>query len=192
MPVVNVTGTFTSTSYASGALVFASVQVLQKAAFVGILAPLSGLSPGSHIWSKDPIPFISPLDAAVVYLTVRSIKTRGIDDLRPDVTAGDRDLCVTIRAEAFNLSVEASEILNRILTGLQRPSTNLLLGNIGLSYMKNGGMAEISYQIDNRAVNAAIADVFFNGIINDFPGVDPSGNIATVNTNNIVPGVISF
>jgi hypothetical protein len=186
---MNFTGTAASLSSAFGDWQLASMQVLFKPTFNAIIASLTGLDPNSLIWTGDPNPFVSPVDAAIIKMRVRKMGRIGHDERRSDGIAGVREVCITFRCEAYDLSVEASEFLNRILTGMYREDINDALVAIGLAYQHSEDAQFVGYIADNREVNVAQQDFYFNGITNLLfaPG---SGFIQTVDGDNNVSGVV--
>ena len=188
-------GTSSATSQAFGNLQVVNAGAIFKIGLLPILAGLTGLRADSTTWLLDPDPYTSDADAALVRCKVRRIAPLGIDEhrYRADNTGtdetGNRDIVLTLRAECYDLSVEAGELLGRILTGLMFAATGDALEAIGLAYQKNSGITDLSHQVDNRVVNAASVDVWLNGVSN--VSTPDAGQIASVDTTNQVPGTIT-
>lgn len=186
---MNFTGSASSVSSAvSDDFQLVSQQVLYKPTFNGIIASLTGLDPASLIWTGDPNPFVSPVDAAIIKMRLRRMTRIGHDERRADGIAGVRELCITFRCESYDLSVEAAEFLNRIVTGMYREDISDALTAMGLAYRYSEDANFISYTADNREVNVAQQDIWYNGVTNLL--LAPGGFIETVNGDNTVPGLL--
>jgi hypothetical protein len=186
------------------------VRVLNKEGFRSIIASLTGLSDGATVWDLDPQPFVSPNDRAKVVLQLFSLTSLGVDEHRmaygpPGYPAnamvtteiGNRTLKITMRAEAFDATAEASEILDLIRTGVRADAVVAQLNAINIALVETGPATFVSYQVDERMVNAAIADFTFAGIAQQTSAIAIDGTpalggyISTVNTNNAVPGTLT-
>jgi hypothetical protein len=190
----------------------ANKPVLDKAGFAAVIAScLTSLSPAAVVWKNDPQPFIGDQNRARVVLDLFSMTGLAWDERRrvynlpgypPNsfvtVLLGNRTLIITIRAEAFDASVEAAEIIDQIRSKLYSDASNDALNAINIAYVDSIAAVRVSYQVDERVVNAAIADFTFAGVAQHVSGIAVDGNvpgpgtgptwIQTVDGNNIVPG----
>ena len=173
--------------------------VLDKDAFRTIIAGLTDLSDGAVVWTLDPQPFVSDQDRARVVLQLFSLTSLGVDEHRRaygpagypsnafvTTEIGNRTLRITMRAEAFDKSVEAAEILDRIKTGIRAERVRDQLDAIAIALVDTGPATYVSYQVDERVVNAAIADFTFAGIAQHVTTEIPDGAIDP--TSQSVPG----
>jgi hypothetical protein len=176
----------------------------------GILNNACGLSRNATRWETDPRGMISDTDRADVSLEVFSMSALAVDEHRvvynlPGQPAnslttseiGNRTIVITLRAEAFDKSVEASELIDAIRTGIRAETVTAQLNAINLAYVWSEQATRVRVTVDERVVNTAIADFTFAGIAQQVTSVviDGSGAeggwIQTVDGNNIVPGTLT-
>lgn len=170
-----------------------------------ILDDTASLSPYAVIWDTDSDPFISDRDRARVVLDIFSISALAVDEHRrafePDgypatsfVTQeiGNRTIVLTVRAEAFDKRVQAAELIDMIRTGIRAEKVTAQLNAINLAYVWSEQATRVKYKVDQRVVNAAVADFTFAGIAQQISSVEINeGWISTVDGNNIVPGTLT-
>lgn len=181
--------------------------VLDKDGLLAIIQSLTGLSPGACFWSLDPNPAVGDTDRAQVKLEVFNMEALGVDEHRRHVSdgtdgypantywvqeIGNRHAVINIRAEAFDRSVEASEIIDRIRTLIRANTITDQLNAINLAYVWSEKALRVPNAADTRALNTATADFTFAGIANIVSEVqEQQGWIDTVNTNNTIPGTLT-
>lgn len=174
--------------------------VVNKSGLQIIILGLSGLTQStSVIWGLDPTPFISDVDRAMIYMKVRQFQPEGNDDTRYSLSGttftteqcGQRVTVLTMRAEVYDQSLEASDLLETVRVGLRLPTTIVALNAINLAYVRCGPTQDVNYEIDNRVVNAATMEVWLNGIVDISSTQNNEGWIETVNSNNKIPGTIT-
>lgn len=189
--------------------------VLDKEGFRAIVAGLSGLSDAGTLWALDGQTMVGDQDRARVVLQLFSIAADvGWDERRrvynqPGYPAnafvttqiGNRTLKVTMRVESFDATIEASEILDAIRTGIYSDASNDAMNAINLAIVDIGQTTYFSYTVNERVVNAAIVDFTLAGIAQQVTGVavdgalpKPGGTptwIETVDGDNIIPGTIT-
>ena len=174
----------------------------------GLQALVLSLLPGSPqptavVWALDPEPFVSDQDRYRVVLQLFGLESLGVDEHRQAfgppgypvdnlvyTELGNRTLRITVRAEAFDASVEAAEILDIVRTGIRTEASTEALNALNLAFVESHGSTYVRYIVDDRHVSAAIADFVFAGIAQlvSNPNAD---YIETVNGNDIVPGTIT-
>ncbi len=178
-------------------------RVLDREGLQAIVAGLTGLSPAATIWALDPEPMIGDQDRARVVMQLFSMESLGVDEHRPAfgppgfpadnyviTELGNRTLRITMRAEVFDAEVEAAELLDAIRTGIRTEASTEALNAINLAFVESHPATYVRYIVDDRHVNAAIADFVFAGIAQLVS--DPNADyIETVNGNNVVPGTIT-
>lgn len=192
-----------------------NLPIVNKDAFAAIIANcLTSLSANAVVWKLDPQPFIGDTDRARIVLDVFSIMGDGWDERRrvyglpgypPNayvtVMLGNRIVHVTVRAEAFDKSVEAAELVDQVRSNIFSDDNNAALNAINLAWVDAEAAVRMDYHVDERAVNCAVADFTFNGIAQHVSGIAIDGNvpglgtgptwIETVNTDNEIPGETS-
>ncbi len=146
--------------------------VFNRAGFLSLIQSLSGLQTASVVWARDPQPFVSPTDEAIVKCTLRALTPFKKDETRynyepttgafTEYVYGVREICITVRVEQFAYQIEASEILDLIKTSMQLVSVQGQILALGLSLRKIEASMAADYLVDNREVNMAQADFTFN------------------------------
>lgn len=190
MSALNFTGTGLASSQAFMDLLLAGGPTLNKTPFLSLIFSLSGLTtPGNVLWTLDPNPFIGPADAACVKLRVKRLTTKGRDDYRDNALAGWREITISFRCETYNRSIESSEILNRIVSLLQLPSSSTALNYLGLAYSSNAGSNAMDYVSNERAVNVSLIDITFNAANNIV--LDPYGGAGFIQTADVSGTLLS-
>jgi hypothetical protein len=188
--------------------------VLDKESFRQIIVSLSGLSDTAVIWDTDPRPFIGDQDRALVVLDLFSLRGEGWDETRsaygpPGYPAnayvttlyGNRTLVITIRVEEYDKSVEASEIIDSIRLGVHDVQVDLQFDGIRLAFSESSQSTRVKYIVDERVVNAAIADFMFLGAAQKVTSVIIDGTVGPNNrgayitnvndANNDIPGTLT-
>lgn len=178
------------------------MKVVDKAALLAIIAPLTGLSsPTSVLWANDPQPMISDIDQAKVTIKLTSIGANGIDEARYTFTdnselsppapslfetseVGQRDVVLSLRAEVFEAGAEAVEILDAVRTGLRKQSTADALNGILLAVQTMEPTVDLPTTYDNRVVSVASMDVKLAGLAQSSETEVGFGWIDTVNTDD--------
>ncbi len=186
-----------------------TVPVLQREALRAIIGSLTGLSDSATYWGIDPNSAIGDSDRAQVQLDLFSMSALAVDEHRRYLSdgtdgysagtywtleIGNRELVITVRAEALDKAVEAEEIIDQIRTSVRSDAVTAKLNAINLAFVWATKATRLPARIDSRAVNTAVADFEFAGIAQFVSSVIPPGvggdYIATVNTNNVVPGTL--
>lgn len=179
--------------------------LIDKVALMGYLQPLTGLLVTSVIWENDPNPFVSPTDNAIVKFKITSYGGRGIDDVIRTYTGpagsdpaflttvqqGLRSFNLQVKAETYNKSSEAVEVLETLRMALRNLENINTLNGLGISLFNIGDTLDLPTHYDNRVVSAAIMTVYM-GATNTYtqaPSLD--GWVDTVNTDDFVPGDFS-
>ena len=171
---------------------------------------LLNISPFGVLWKNDPQSFVSDQDRGRIVLDVFSIRGLAWDERRRvyglpgypanafvTVLLGNRTVIVNVRAEGFDASVEAAEIIDQIRSNIYSDASVAALNAINLAYVSAEPAVRVDYKVDERVVNAALCDITFAGIAQHVSSVsiDGSGDdvttIATVNTDNTVPGTLT-
>lgn len=193
----------------------ANKPVVDVAGFQAIVASCWGTgAPTATIWKTDTEPFIGDQDRARVVLDIFSIDGDMWDERRRvyglpgypanayvTVLLGNRTVRIAVRAEAFDAHVQAAEIIDAIRSNLYSDDSNASLNAINLAFISAEAAVRVSYRVDERVVNCAVADFTFGGVAQHVSGVAIDGNvptvgqdptwIQTVNTNNAIPGTLS-
>lgn len=183
------------------------MNVLDKDGLLAIIQQVSDLPVGSVFWSLDPNPAVSDTARAQVKLEVFDMYALGVDEHRRHVSdgtdgyplntfwtqeIGNRHVVINVRAEAFDKSVEAAEIIDRIRTLIRADATTAQLDALRLAYVWSEKAHRLPTAYDQRVVNAATADFTFAGIANIVSDVQNNqGWIDTVNTTNLIPGTLT-
>jgi hypothetical protein len=178
--------------------------ILDKAGLLAVIAPLTGLDPSDVFWADDPHPSVSDSDRAQIKLTVFTMYALGVDEHRRHLSdgndgyalntfwveeLGNRHVVINVRAEVFDKNVEASELIDRIRTGVRAGAVTAQLDALRLAYVWSEKTVRVPNTADTRALNTATADFTFAGIARQVSEVDASGGwIQTVNGNNQIPG----
>jgi hypothetical protein len=189
--------------------------VLDKDGFSKIVADVTGLSENGVTWKTDPDPFIGDQDRARVVLDLFSMTGLGWEERRRrynvpgypanalvTILLGNRTLIITVRAEAFDKSVEAAELIDKLRSATLADDTIEDLNALNLAFVSASAATRVSYVVDERVVNAAIADFTFAGVAQHVAGIavddrvpargtEPTW-IETVNDNNEIPGELSI
>ncbi len=180
--------------------------IVSKAALMGIVQPLTGLSATSVVWAKDPYPMVSDVDAAIVTLSLRSFTQLGVDNHRyqfvpgnnPPTTAtfetdeiGLRNVVLSLRCEVYNNSAEAGELLDRVRSLLHQQSTLTALNGINLALQYSELISDLPTKYDNRVVNCAVLDVHLGGQSIYSATQTGQGWIDTVDTADKIPGTLT-
>lgn len=182
--------------------------LLNKAGLLGVLKQISGLGAYSVAWGLDPDPTVSDTDMASIRVKVRQYQPNGTDEHRYSYSdgtftteeIGQRIILLTLRAEAYNISVEAHEYLEIVRASLNYLSTADTLNSYNLSFAKAAPTVDVSYDVDNRAVNAATMDIWLNGVLDNSSSLKDNEQyrrltqttwIQTVNGNNKIPGTFT-
>lgn len=194
----------------------ANKPVLDTAGFAAVVAScLTTLSPNAVVWKTDPEPFVGDQDRARIELDLFSMTGVAWDERRRvydlpgypanafvTVLLGNRTLIVTVRAEAFDASVQAAELIDQVRSNLYSDDSNDALNAINLAYVEATAAVRVSYRVDERVVNCAIADFTLAGIAQHVSGIAIDGNAPAVHTgptwiqyindvNNDLPGTLS-
>ena len=185
--------------------------VLDKVGFRNILSTLAGqqgLTDFATGWGNDPQKMVSDVDRAKVSLLLTGLSAVGVDEHRrylspPGYPAGtfvvtevgNRDVKIRVLVEAYDASVEASEITDAIRTGIRADAINQALNAINLALEWAGPTILLPTIYDNRVVSAATCEFTFGGVALQTSAVTPPGvggdYIATIDGNNIVPGTLT-
>ena len=179
--------------------------VLDKAGFRAIIASLTGLSVPATEWGLDPNAFVGDLDRAKVQITLESMEATGVDEHRralgpPGYPAasfitteiGNRTLHVNLYAECFDYQIEAAELIDLVRTGIRADAVTAQLNAINLAFEWMSVTTRIAQVRNERALNAATADIRLAGINYIVSGNETNeGWIETVNGNNIIPGTFN-
>lgn len=176
--------------------------LIDKTVLMGYIQPLTGLLATSVVWEKDPEPFISPVDNAIVKLNLLSYSSRGIDDVTRTFTSGMspflttvqqglRSVNLQIKVEVYNKSSEAVEVLETIRTALKNLNNIYALNALGLALFSIGPTIDLPTHYDNRVVSVASMTISLGATstYTETPSVD--GWMDTVNTDDTVPGDFS-
>ena len=180
------------------------MSVIDKEGLRKVIASLTDLSMNATRWDLDPEAFVSDQDRAAVILKVfRMGHGVDVDEHRPVFDApgypanqlvitemGERRFTITVRAEAYDKSVEAAEILDSIRTRIRSEASTEALNALSIALITTHDAIAVAYKVDERVVNTAIADFEFSGVAS-FVSDTNAPFILTVNGNNVVPGVIS-
>lgn len=185
-------------------------RILDREGFRRIIVGLSGLHDGAVVWDLAPAPIIGDSDRALVTLEIFNISAVHVDEHRayyftadgeePNGAAeffqvGNRHVVITMRAEAFDVEEEATEILDRIRTGVRADAITAQLDALNLAFVWAEPTMRFHKHVDTRVVNSAICDFTFAGIAQQITRVIPPNAggdyIQTVNTTNLVPGTYS-
>jgi hypothetical protein len=108
-----------------------------------------------------------------------------------------------MRAEAFDAGAQAAELIDQVRSNLYSDDSNDALNAINLAYVEATAAVRVSYRVDERIVNAAIADFTFAGIAQHVSGIAIDGNAPAVHTgptwiqyindvNNDIPGTLTL
>jgi hypothetical protein len=179
-----------------------NARVFDKSGFKSIILGITGFQDQDVSWSDSPQGAVSYTDNAKVFLTLRSIVALGVDDHRyaynpPDYPAnsyvttelGNRDCHLSIRAESYSRELAAVEILDRIRSAIRWDSNVAALNALNLAFVWAGPAIHVHTEYDNRVVSAGVMDMTIAGVTFETSSVTQGGDwIATVNTNNTVPG----
>lgn len=170
-----------------------------------------GLSDAATRWDIDPNAAIGDQDRAVVGLDVFSMSALAVDEHRRFLSdgtdgyaagtfwvleIGNREVVITVKAEAFDRGVEAAEIIDYIRTGIRADAATAALNAIGMAYVWSTKAIRVPARVDSRALNTAVADFEFGAIGQQVSLVVPPGvggdYIATVDgPSNIVLGTLT-
>lgn len=135
-------------------------------------------------------------DAACVKLKWKNLQEQGTPDERPEYDAtrdvytsnfvGWRQGVLTLLCESYDAEREAGDILDGILLRMRRNSSKDARASAKVGLVSMGNVLDVSQQVDNRMVNMATVDVFFQVLnIDSQDGAETW--IETVNTNNVIP-----
>jgi hypothetical protein len=181
------------------------IRVVNKEAFQDVVRQLSGLSANAVYWENDGVPFVGDQDRAVISMTLKTLDAVAVDEHRRDlgppgypVTAfvtteiGNREVFITLRAETFDKTVEAGELLDQIRTGIRAEGVRDQLNAISLAYEWSSKTIVMPTVVDQRIVSAAAADFRFGGIGQLVSSIQNNqGWISTVNNTNTIPGTVT-
>lgn len=179
--------------------------VVNKPALQAIIASLTGLSVPATEWGLDPNAFVGDTDRAKVQLTIERIEALGVDEHRraygpPGYPAtafvtteiGQREIHINLYAECFDYSVEAAELIDLVRTGIRADAVTAQLNAINLAFEWMSTTTPIRQVRNERALNAASADIRFGGINSVVSGNENNtGFIDVVNGANVVPGTFT-
>lgn len=167
--------------------------VLDKEGFAAVIQKcLQSISLNGVVWKTDPEPFVGDQDRARVVLDLFSMTGLGWEERRRvyglpgypsnayvTVLLGNRTLTITMRAEAFDKSVEAAEIIDQIRSAMLSDDVVDALNAINIAFVSDGPAVRVDYAVDTRVVNCCIADFTFAGIAQHVSGVAIDGNVPT-------------
>lgn len=188
--------------------------VIDKTDLLNLLQGWTGLTPLASatgtgyvaglnmVWAKDPQFQTNADDAALVTLSLRSIKSNGIDDRvqsfnntgNPSTSTlqltqtGQRDVILGIKVEMYDASAEATELLDTLRTRFMSEDGSLSLTAIGIAYQGCEAAVDLPTSYDNRVVSVAQMDVRLSGL-NSYTWTSPQG-LGWV--DSVVPPVGTF
>jgi hypothetical protein len=192
----------------------AAIPVVDHAGLLAVITGIAettwGLGATVAFWEDDPNPMVSDTDAAQITLSAPKIDAVGVDEHRRHLSdgtdgyaagtfwtleVGNRKVMITIKAQTFNKGVAAAELVDAIRTGLSSDTVTAQLNALNLAFVWASNSVRIKVNVDERVVSTAAADFEFAGVSQFvsqviLPGVG-GDYIASVNTNNIVPGTVS-
>lgn len=187
------------------------MSAVNKTGLMAIIQPLTGLLATSVSWDHDPEGMVSDVDTIQVTLLLRTFVQYGTDDRRFTFTnitdpahstyqndvVGQRSTTLVVRAESYNRSSEAGELLELLRTRLQRNSVLYALNAINLAYQTSRLITDLPTIYDNRVVSVAVLEIDLSAISVDLGTIQNGGFetgqgwIDTVDGNNIIPGTIT-
>jgi hypothetical protein len=151
--------------------------VLNRPGFAAIVASLSGYSPTATEWSLDPNAFVGDLDRAKIQLEVFGIEAVGVDEHRiafnpagypagalVTTEIGNREITINIYAEVYDAGAEAAEVIDAIRTGIRADAVTAQLNAINLALIWMTKTTRLRAVRNERALNAAAADIRLGGI----------------------------
>jgi hypothetical protein len=179
--------------------------VVNKPALQAIIASLTGLSAPATEWGLDPNAFVGDMDRANVQITIERIEALGVDEHRrvlgppgyPATTfvtteIGQREIHINLYAECYDYSVEAAELIDLVRTSIRADAVTAQLNAINLAFEWMSTTTPIRQVRNERALNAASADIRFGGINSVVSTQDNTGWIDNINgPKNIVPGTFT-
>lgn len=164
-----------------------SAPVVNKAALLAIIQPLTGLSVAAVYYDLDSEPTFNGGDAAQVTLRVKVSAPVGDDTRLFDLdgsntmtvrVVGQRVVRLTLKASVMARDIEASEILDNVRASLMLPSVNDALQALGLGFQMCTATTDVSMVVDDRMENVAIMDILFNAAkVLDAVPVDPAAGV---------------
>lgn len=180
--------------------------VLNKAGLMAIIQPMTGLTKNGVYWDLDNEPPVNDVDRARVRMRVRGYAPVGSDEHVYTYTpggappgtatfttteAGNRNIQISIIAEAYSKGIEATEILEKIRIRLNADVTASALNALGLAFQHARVTADLPTTYDNRVVSVASMDLFLGGVASYSATQTGQGWIDTVNTTDSVPGTLT-
>jgi hypothetical protein len=152
--------------------------VLDRTGLQTLIASLASLDVSNVEWDPDPsAAMVSPESATRVTLTLFGLSALGVDEHRVAFSPGgypansmvtteigNRDIIVNIMVEAYDLAIEAAEVMDRIRTGIRADASTATLNGLNLALVWMTRTTRVRMTAEQRAVSVATADLKLAGI----------------------------
>ncbi len=171
--------------------------VLDRTGFLTLVATLAGLPTTDVVFAPDPEPaMVSPESQVRVTLTLFGLAALGVDEHRdafnpggyPDNTLvtteiGNRDITINVMVEAYDLGIEAMEIIDSIRTGIRTAASTATLNSLRLAFVWATKTTRIRTVREQRETSVATADFMLAGIAQQVSAVQTgSGWVEEINS----------
>jgi hypothetical protein len=149
--------------------------VVDKDLIKAVVQQLSGIT--NVWWSHDPQWIAGDIDRAQIVLKLRCVRETSIDNkimvtddpayppgTSYDLTVGDREIKVEIKATVYDGGAEAIELIDAIRTGFRQQDVRDLLDGSNLTYTGMSTVFDRHLEQEDREVCMAAAEMSFNGV----------------------------
>jgi len=152
--------------------------VVNKDALGALIATLAQVNAADVTWDTSPDnAMISPTTAAKITLSIFGLVQQGIDEHRVafnpggypanslvTTEIGNREVTINMMVELYDKGLEASEMIDRIRTGIRSAKSTAALNAINLALETSTKTTRLPMTREQRAVSAATCDFMFGGI----------------------------
>jgi hypothetical protein len=188
--------------------------VVDKDALGALIAALAQVNLPDVTWDTSPDnAMVSPETAAKITLSIFGLVQQGIDEHRVafnpggypanslvTTEIGNREVTINMLVELYDKGLEASEMIDRVRTGIRSAKSTAALNAINLALETATKTTRFPMTREQRAVSAATCDFMFGGIaqqVSDVVGptdgggwIDELDGVA-INIGGLIPGTFT-